>query len=111
MTISRGALCSSAVILLTLISLGCGAGNSTPPVTTVAPTANPLVAQYNINHFHPGLTAWVEFGPTTTYGRQTSVMTDSLSVPGGQLLKILVAGMLPQTTYHMRAHVDWVGGS
>jgi arylsulfate sulfotransferase len=110
-TISRGALCSSAVILLTLVSLGCGAGNSTPPVATVTPTANPLVAQYNINHFHPGLTAWVEFGTTTTYGRQTSVMTDSVSVPGGQRLKILVAGMLPQTTYHMRAHVDWVGGS
>ncbi|MGA8344055.1 MAG: aryl-sulfate sulfotransferase [Candidatus Sulfotelmatobacter sp.] len=38
-------------------------------------------------------------------------MTDSVTVPGGQVLNILVAGMLPQTTYHMRAHVTWLGGS
>ena len=113
MKISRGALRSSAGLLLTLGSFGCGSGNFTPPppLTAIASTANPLVAQYSIAHFHPGLTAWVEFGTDTTYGRQTSIMTDSVSVPGGQVLNILVAGMLPQTTYHMRAHEDWAEGS
>jgi arylsulfate sulfotransferase len=38
-------------------------------------------------------------------------MTNSVTAPGGQALNILVAGMIPQTTYHMRAHVDWAGGS
>ena len=59
--------------------------------------------------FSPGLTAWVEFGTDTTYGRQTSVMTDSVMTPGGAVLNILVAGMKPKTTYHMRAHVDGDG--
>jgi hypothetical protein len=77
----------------------------------VAATAHPLVAQYSVNHVHQGLTAWVEFGTDTTYGRQTSVMTNSVTTPGGQTLNILVAGMKPQTTYHMRAHADWSGGS
>jgi arylsulfate sulfotransferase len=108
---SRAIICSSAVVLLTLSSLGCGSGNYTPPLTSVAATSHPLVAQYNIRHFHPGLTAWVEFGTDTNYGRQTSVMSDSVAVPGGQALNILVAGMKPKTTYHMRAHVEWTGGS
>lgn len=108
---SRRALCLSGLIVLALASFGCGSGNYTPPLTTVTATSSPLVASYNIRHFHPGLTAWVEFGLDSTYGRQTSVMTDSVSVLGGHTLSILVAGMKPQTTYHMRAHVDWSGGS
>jgi arylsulfate sulfotransferase len=104
-------VCLFAGVLLILASFGCGSGNYTPPLTTIGPTSHPLVAQYTIRHFHPGLTAWVEFGLDTTYGRQTSVMTDSVEVEGGQQLTILVAGMLPQKTYHMRAHVDWSGGS
>jgi arylsulfate sulfotransferase len=98
-------------MIASLASLGCGSGNYTPPFTAVSATAHPLVAQYSIRHFHQGLTAWVEFGTDTTYGRQTSVMTNSVTTPGGQTLNILVAGMIPQTTYHMRAHVDWPGGS
>jgi arylsulfate sulfotransferase len=93
--------------LLILGTLSCGSSNNM--LTVVAPTANPLVAQYSIRYFHPGLTAWVEFGLDTNYGRQTSVMSDSSA--GVEELKILVAGMLPQKTYHMRAHVDWAGGS
>jgi arylsulfate sulfotransferase len=100
-----------AAMIVSLASLGCGSGNYTPPLTAVSATAHPLVAQYSIRHFHQGLTAWVEFGTDTTYGRQTSVMTNSVTAPGGQVLNILVAGMIPQTTYHMRAHVDWAGGS
>jgi arylsulfate sulfotransferase len=101
------ALFSSSVSLI-----GCGAANyiSLPPAV-VSRTAHPLVAQYSIRHVHSGLTAWVEFGTDTTYGRQTSTFTNSVTSPSGQMLNILVAGMLPQTTYHMRAHVNWPGGS
>ena len=112
MKMTRGVLCSSVLLFLTFALLGCGAGTPSPAAyTTVLPTANPLVAQYTIAHFHSGLNAWVEFGPDTTYGRQTSVMTNSVTTPGGKVLAILVAGMKPQTTYHMRAHVTWSGGS
>jgi arylsulfate sulfotransferase len=107
----RLGLCLSVCILFALSSVGCGSGNFTPPITAVSSTSHPLVAQYSIRHFHQGLTAWVEFGTDSNYGRQTSVMTNSVTTPGGQVLTILVAGMKPQTTYHMRAHVDWAGGS
>ena len=100
-------------LLSTFTSLGCVFGNLTAPtpITSVAATANPLVAQYNVTHTHSGLTAWVEFGTDTSYGRQTSVMESSATARVGQTLNILVAGMKPQTTYHMRAHVEWPGGS
>lgn len=112
MRMTRGAVCSSAVFLLAFASMGCGAPDPPPaPIGTVSPTAHPLVAQYSIAHFHSGLSGWVEFGTDTTYGRQTSIMTDSVTTPGGKVLNILVAGMKPQTTYHMRAHVTWSGGS
>lgn len=114
MKVSRGALCSTAIGWLTLGSLGCGTVNFTRPTTATSPTSHPLVAQYSIEPFHLGLNAWVEFGPTTAYGRQTSVMTggDAVSDSGsGPVLNILVAGMKEQTPYHMRAHVEWPGGS
>ena len=109
--ISRVGMCLSACVLFTLASVGCGSGNLRRHSPPWLATAHPLVAQYSIRHVHQGLTAWVEFGTDTTYGRQTSVMTNSATTPGGQTLNILVAGMKPQTTYHMRAHVDWAGGS
>jgi arylsulfate sulfotransferase len=104
-------MCLCACILFALASVGCGSGNFTPPLTAIAATSHPLVAQYSIMHVHQGVSAWVEFGTDTTYGRQTSVMTNSVTTPGGQTLNILVAGMMAQTTYHMRAHADWAGGS
>jgi len=94
-----------------LLSLLTGCGTASPPRSLLVATAHPLVAQYNIRIFHSGLTAWVEFGTDTTYGRQTSPFTSSETTPDSQVLSILVAGMLPQTTYHMRAHVNWPGGS
>jgi arylsulfate sulfotransferase len=97
--------CFCVGILLTIVSIGCGSGGSgSSPATAVNSTANPLVAQYTILSSHPGSSAWVEFGPDTNYGRQTSVITANFAA---QPLNVLVAGMLPQTTYHMRAHVDW----
>jgi hypothetical protein len=65
-----------------------------------------LVAQVDILQRTPGNSAWVEFGPDTNYGRKTSPETDSSSGSGVHLLSVLVAGMLPQTTYHLRTHVD-----
>jgi len=38
-------------------------------------------------------------------------MTDSSTTTGGETLNILVAGMRAQTTYHMRAHIQWPQGS
>lgn len=83
--------------LSTLITAGCG---SSAPSSQVARTQNPLVAQYNISA--PGTKqGWVEFGPTTSYGRQTSTVE---ATGPADILHILVAGMKASTTYHMRAH-------
>lgn len=85
---------------------GCATSSYIPFEGTVSPTANPLVAQYTVRHYQPGFTAWVEFGPDTSYGRQTSVVSDSVSGSGGTVVTVLVAGMRAEMTYHMRAHVD-----
>ena len=98
--------------MLLLISGGCATSSFTPFEAEVKPTANPLVAQYTVRHYRPGFSAWVEFGTDTTYGRRTSaVASGSSSIPGGALANVLVARMLPKTTYHMRAHVDGPSGS
>lgn len=112
MKIAKPAL-TCAAILSSLAGFGCGGNGTTPaPVGAIAATAHPLVAQYSISHFDRGLSAWVEFGVDTNYGRQTSVATSSSTTGFGiQRLSILVAGMKPQTTYHMRAHAEWTGGS
>lgn len=99
-----------AAALLLLLLAGCGTA-AAPPRTMVFATPHPLVAQYSIRSFQSGLSAWIEFGTDTTYGRQTSTFTSSAATSDDQSLNILVAGMRPQTTYHMRAHVDWPGGS
>jgi len=91
---------------LLLASIGCATSNYTPFVGAVVATQHPLVAQYSITHFNSGFSAWVEFGTDTNYGRQTSVVNDTVSIAGGVMMNIFVAGMLPQKTYHMRAHVD-----
>src|SRR5580698_3034355 len=97
-------------IVLTLASLGCGSGNNSPnPAASLAPSANPLVAQYNISPPYLGSSAWVEFGADTSYGRQTSATPATTNY--GQQIDVLVAGMKANTTYHMRAHVDWSDGS
>ena len=109
MTQLRLVSCSIIGILL-LASLGCST-TYTPLVGPVAPTANPLVAQYTVKRNLTGFSAWVEFGTDTTYGRQTSRISDSVFISGETAVNVLVAGMLPQTTYHMRAHAEWPGGS
>jgi len=97
-------------ILLMMASLGCGSGNNFPnPGVSLAATSNPLVAQYTIVPSHKDSTAWVEFGTDTSYRRRTS--TTPATTDYGQQLNVLVAGMKANTTYHMRAHVDWFNGT
>ncbi len=68
----------------------------------VYPTFNPQVVQYSIYLPAPGHVS-IQFGPTTSYGRDTwQLPTPS---PYGGQVDILVAGMLGQTLYHMRAQV------
>lgn len=102
---------SSFIGVLLLALVGCATSSYTPFAGSVSPTANPLVAQYTVRHYQPGFSVWVEFGTDTNYGRQTSMVTDSLGVPGEAAANVLVAGMLPKTTYHMRAHADSSTGS
>lgn len=89
---------------LPLFTAGCG---TSYPATTVAQTTNPLVAQYTVQLTGPA-ESWVEFGPDTNYGRQTSAVSATGS--GINSLTVLVAGMKPSSTYHMRAHVTWANG-
>src|ERR1700740_1821418 len=102
---------SCAVGILLVASIGCGSSRSLgspdpQKQVSVTSTANPLVAQYTIKQIQSGSTAWVEFGTDTNYGRQTSPVPDPASTSSGVTLNVLVAGMLAQTTYHMRAHVN-----
>ena len=91
--------------LLTLLTLGCGGASG----TAVSTTQNPLVAKYTVTAIQEAATAWVEFGTDTTYGRRTSTTAPTASP--GEAITLLVAGMRPMTTYHMRAHVDDGGAS
>ena len=81
--------------------------NATSVVSVIDPgivyaTANPQVVQYSIYLPAPGSVS-IQFGPGTGYGRDTwQVPTPS---PYGGQVDILVAGMIAQTLYHMRAQV------
>jgi hypothetical protein len=75
-------------------------------------TGNPQVAQYTVYLPAPG-SASVEFGTTTNYGLNTwQVPTPSGSgaSTGGQV-QLWVAGMLGNTTYHMRGQVVLQNGA
>jgi hypothetical protein len=76
------------------------------PQGVVTATNNPQVALYTMTLPYPG-SITVNFGPDTTYGRQTwSQSTDT----AGGTVSILVAGMLASTTYHMQAAVQLQNG-
>jgi arylsulfate sulfotransferase len=67
----------------------------------VSSTANPQVALYSLNLPTPG--SWsIHFGLTTAYGQTTSVQTVGNA---GHPSTMYVAGMLPNSTYHMQASV------
>jgi arylsulfate sulfotransferase len=103
---------SRATLLMAVLSVwafatGCGGGSNqgSAVVGGVAPTQNPLVAQYTIASACAGQ-GMVEFGPDTSYGRSTTWSP----LPGSyQRSSILVAGMRASTTYHMRAQVQCGG--
>jgi arylsulfate sulfotransferase len=77
------------------------------PQGTVTSTNNPQVALYTMTLPYPG-SVTVNFGTDTTYGRQT--WSQSTTVPGATI-STLVAGMLPNTTYHMQAAVTLLNGA
>jgi hypothetical protein len=68
----------------------------------IYPTSNPQVVEYTVYLPAPGKVS-VEFGPTASYGRNTWQVSTPTAY-GGQI-NLLVAGMLAQTTYHMRAEI------
>jgi arylsulfate sulfotransferase len=76
------------------------------PAGTVTATNNPQVALYTMTLPFPGSIV-VNFGPDTTYGRST--WSQSTIAAGGQI-SMLVAGMRPNTTYHMQAAVQFSDG-
>jgi hypothetical protein len=74
---------------------------------TVASTENPLVAAYSF--LAPkGASVQVEFGQSTRYGLKTWARP---APPAGGDVHILVAGMLANSTYHMRAIVHLASGT
>ncbi len=74
---------------------------------SVSTTANPQVAQYTLTLPYKG--SWtVNFGPTAVYGLSTSTVTASVA---GTAASVYVAGMLPNTTYHMQAVVTLDDGA
>jgi arylsulfate sulfotransferase len=84
--------------------IGCGG-----PPGSLATTPHPLVAEYAVRAALPGSTAWVEFGADSTYGRRTSATAPTTRVD--QVLRVLVAGMKPNTAYHLRAHLESPGAA
>jgi arylsulfate sulfotransferase len=99
------------LVVVCVVLIGCGGTSSVPapPVVAVAATQNPLVAQYSITSTCRGQ-ATVEFGPDTTYGRSTASY-DTPGAAGGFTANILVAGMKPSTTYHMRSTFNCNGST
>lgn len=73
----------------------------------VSGTANPQVAQYSISP-PTGGTVFVDFGVDTSYGLSTSAQPIPQS---GGTVSILVAGMKPNTPYHMRAVIQFSDGT
>ena len=82
--------------------------NSDSFSAVIAPAPNiPQVAIYTISI--PATTqVTVEFGTDTSYGRSTAPVK---APPGGGKVTILVAGMIPNTTYHMRGRIQFPDGS
>jgi hypothetical protein len=73
---------------------------------TVAGTASPLVAQYTMTL--PQGAVWrVNFGQSVAYGLMTSSRT--LNADGSS--SMYVAGMQPNTTYHMQATIQLSSGA
>src|SRR5215469_6317529 len=94
----------NSTVTITATSIEDPTKSASAPVTIVAPgvvtaTANAQVARYTVT-VPDGLSIFVEFSTDTSYHFTTS----SVPAPaGGGSVSILVAGMLGNTPYHMRA--------
>ena len=89
--------------LATVLFMAACGGGEVPHIavtTSVSATPNPLVANYSVTSLIAG-TVLVEFGTDTSYPLQTA----SYPIQANKTLSVLVAGMRPSTTYHMRAEV------
>src|SRR5215469_4423910 len=103
--------CSLLILASTIIVIGATTGCVGAPFgSKVTPTQHPLVARYSVS-ITGAAQVWVEFGPDTNYGRQTSQFSSAGSgidtALGIDEVQILVAGMKASTLYHMRAHARW----
>jgi hypothetical protein len=102
-----------AAFNLVVSNPGPGGGTSSAATFTVVaqgsvtPTNNPQVALYSFSSPRDASVS-IEFGTDTTYGKSTWVQN---TPPGGGAVQILVAGMLANTTYHMRADVTFSDGT
>jgi arylsulfate sulfotransferase len=105
---AKAALVAAASLAVCVLMAGCGAG-SIPSDTqgSVTGTQNPLVALYTIRAGCLGQ-VMVEFGPTTSYGRNTSWYPSATT---GNYTTVEVAGMRASTTYHMRGQVQCADGT
>jgi arylsulfate sulfotransferase len=95
-------------LLASILAVLPGCSDNQAPVgpSSVSSTNNPQVALYTVQPSSPGKVS-VQFGPTTSYGLQTwEVPTPA----DGSAVKIYVAGMRANTTYHMRAVVKSSSG-
>ncbi len=99
------ALSSCAVFCLVVFIAGCG--NQKHTITSkVSATANQQVALYSVSST-TGALVTVQFGPDTNYGLTTSTQT----LLPGKFVKLLVAGMKANSTYHMRAVAQFADGT
>ena len=113
-TTARRALWAAVLAsCLLLILAGCGspaasdpAGQPLPTAGAVTASAHPLVASYTVTSPSAGSVS-VDFGTDVSYGRSTASQT----VSAGGTITQLVAGMQPQTAYHMRARVTLSDGT
>ncbi len=104
LSVARAIVVSMALSIVCALMAGCGAGSiNSSGAGTVSGTQNPLIAVYTIEVGCQGQ-VMVEFGPTTAYGRSTAWYPTAQSA--FQPTSILVAGMKPSTTYHMRAQAQ-----
>jgi hypothetical protein len=112
-TMSALKLAQPAAFNLVVSNPAPGGGASAPATFTVlgqgsvTPTGNPQVALYSFSSPRDASVS-IEFGQDTTYGLKTWAQN---TPPGGGAVEILVAGMLANTTYHMRADVSFPDGT
>ncbi len=105
---TRMALAIAALVMLTACEQIAVIGTSLHHMHEglVHTTGNPQVALYSIAPESPAEVT-IQFGPNESYGLKTWTRHADGHAPA----KILVAGMLPEATYHMRATVKFPDGT